>query len=92
MEVKDAFRQVPNQITRAPVFGYVFDDFVAVNRRIQFGSRNSPGFWCLFASALEHAYNNTPHRSAVCNDSGREATRHVVIPPRESKAAALPPG
>ena len=49
--------------------------------------------WCLFASVLEHAHNNTSHRRAVCTDSGREATRHVlVMPPCESRAAALPPG
>ena len=30
---------------------------------------------------------------AVCTDSGREATRNVVVrPPRESRALALPPG
>ena len=73
MDVKDAFRQVPVEITRAPVFGYVFGDLVVVDRRLQFGWRNSPGFWCLFSSALEHAHNNTSHCNAVCTDSGREA-------------------
>ena len=42
--------------------------------------------------ALEHAHNETSYRSAVCTDSGREATRHIVVRPiRESRAAALPP-
>ena len=41
MDVKDAFRQVPVEITRAPVFGYVFGGLVLVDRRLQFGWRNS---------------------------------------------------
>ena len=29
----------------------------------------------------------------MCTDSGREATRHVIVrPPRESRASVLPPG
>ena len=85
MYVKDAFRQVPVEITRAPVVGYVFGGLVVIDRRLQIGWRNSPGYWCLFASALEHA--------ALCSDSGRGATQHVVVrPPRELRAAALPPG
>ena len=86
-------RQVQIEITRAPVFGYVFGDLVVVDRRLQFGWHNNPGYWCLFASALEHAHSNTSYRSAVCTDSSREATRHVVVrSPCESRAAALPPG
>ena len=93
IDVKDAFREVPVEITRAPVFGYVFGDFVVVNRRLHFGWRNSQGFWCSFASALEHVHNNTSRRRAVYTDSGREAIQHVVVTPsRESRAAALPPG
>ena len=93
IDVKDAFREVPVEITRAPVFGYVFGDFVVVNRRLHFGWRNSQGFWCSFASALEHVHNNTSRRRAVYTDSGREATRHVVVmSPRVSRVAALPPG
>ena len=93
MDVKDAFRQVPVEITREPVFGYVFIGLMVVDRRLHFGWRNSPGFWSLFALAFEHAHNNTSYRGAVCTDSGREATRHVVVrPPCESRTAALPPG
>ena len=42
MDVKDAFRQVPGEITRAHVFGYVFGGLVVVDRPLQFGWRNSP--------------------------------------------------
>ena len=34
MEVQDAFRQVPHEITRAPLFGYVLGDLVVVDRRM----------------------------------------------------------
>ena len=47
MDVKNVFRQVLVEITRAPVFGHVFGGLVVVDRRLQFGWRNSPGFWCL---------------------------------------------
>ena len=92
MVVKDAFRQVPVEITRAPWFGCVFSVLVVVDRRLQFGWCKSPDFWCLVASALEYAHNNTSYRSAVCTDIGREATWHVVVrPPCESRATVLPP-
>ena len=32
MDVKDAFQQVPVEITPAPVFGYTFDGLVVVDR------------------------------------------------------------
>ena len=59
MGVKDAFRQVAVEITRTLVFGYVSGGLVVVDRRLPFGWRNSPGFWYLFGSALEHVHNKT---------------------------------
>ena len=35
MGVKDAFRQVPVEITRPPVFGHVFGGLVVIDRRLQ---------------------------------------------------------
>lgn len=46
MDVEGDFRHTPVEITRALVFSYVFGDLV-VDRRLQFGWRNNPGFWCL---------------------------------------------
>ena len=54
---------------------------MGVDRRLQFGWRNSPGFWCLFASALEHAHVNTTFRNAVVTAQGRAAIAHVVVRP-----------
>ena len=79
IDVKDAFRHRPVEITRASVFGYVFGGLVEVDRPLHLGSRNSLVFWCLFASAFENAQNNASYRRAVCTDSGREAARHVVV-------------
>ena len=66
---------------RSPTFGYAFRDLIVliVNRRLQFGSCNSPGFWCIFASALDHSYVNTSYENAVVTESGSEATAHVEV-------------
>ena len=79
MDVKDAFRQVAVEWERSPTFGYVFRDLVVVDRRLQFGWRSSPGFWCLFASALEHSHVNTSFDDVVTTEAGREATAHVGV-------------
>ena len=94
MDVTEAFRQVRVQWTGAPVFGYVFRDFVVADRRLQFGWRSSPGFFCLFSAALEHAHRHTSYGDAVVMAQGRAATGHVsVIPPRTTdRPALLPPG
>ena len=59
MGLKDAFRQISVEWFHCPVFGYAFHDLVIVDRRLQFGWRNSPGFWCMFSAALEHSHVNT---------------------------------
>lgn len=93
MDVKDAFRQVAVDAARSPVFGYLFRDLIIVDRRLQFGWRNSPGYWCLFASALEHSHRNTSFLSAVGTDQGRAATAHVVVeqPVDSARPVALHP-
>ena len=94
MDVTEAFRQVRVQWAGAPVFGYAFRDFVVADRRLQFGWRSSPGFFCLFSAALEHAHRHTSYGDAVVMAQGRAATGHVsVIPPRTTdRPALLPPG
>ena len=63
-----------------------------MDRRLQFGWRNSPGFWCLLASAREHAKVNTSFRDAVVTPQGRAATIHVVVrPPCEAERPSLRP-
>ena len=93
MDVANAFRQVPVEFGRSPTFSYVFGNMVVVDRRLQFGWRNSPGFWCLFASALEHAHVNTTFRDAVVTVQGRAAAAHVVVQPagEAERSSPLPP-
>ena len=57
MDVKDTFRQVAVKRDGCTKFGYVFGDSVVVDRRLVFGWRNSPGFYCLLAGAIEHAHD-----------------------------------
>ena len=57
MDVKDTFRQVAVKWDGCTKFGYVFGDSVVVDRRLVFGWRNSPGFYCLLAGATEHAHD-----------------------------------
>ena len=53
------------------------------DRRLQFGWRSSPGFFCLFLAALEHAHRHTSYDDAVVIEQGKTATQHVAVnPPR----------
>ena len=79
MDVKDAFRQVPMEWDGCTKFGYVFGDFVVVDRRLVFGWRNSPGFYCLLAGSIEDAYGSTSFDDAVVTPQGLAATRHVRV-------------
>ena len=48
IDVTEAFRQVSVQWAGAPISGYSFGDWVVADRRLQFGWRNSPGFFVCF--------------------------------------------
>ena len=53
------------------------------DRRLQFGWRSSPGFFCLFLAALEHAHCHTSYDDAVVMEQVNSATQHVAVnPPR----------
>ena len=65
MDVTEALRQVSEQWAGVSVFGYVFCEFVVTDRRLQFGWRTSPGFFCLFSAALEHAHRHTSYDDVV---------------------------
>ena len=71
MDFTEAFRQVGVHWAGGPVFGYVFREFVVADRRLQFGWRSSPGFFCLFSAALEHAHRHTSNDDAVVMAQGR---------------------
>ncbi|CAM9662681.1 unnamed protein product [Choristocarpus tenellus] len=61
MGVKDNFRQVLVEPQGAAKFGYCVGDLLVIDFRLQFGWRNSPGWWDLLASALEfHTVIQTP--------------------------------
>ena len=59
------------------MFGYAFRELVLADRRLQFGWRSSPGLFCLFSAALEHAHRHTSYDDAVVMAQGRTATEHV---------------
>ena len=79
MDVKDAFRQMAVEWDGCTKFGYVLGDFVVVDRRLVFGWRNSPGFYCLLAGAIEHAHGSTSFDDAVFTPQGLTPTRHVRV-------------
>lgn len=93
IDTKAAFRQVCIDAARAPVFAYVFEDVVVVDRCLQFGWTSSPSVWGVCAAAVEHAHNRTTFRNAEISPEAREITSHVeIVPPRDGEArAALPP-
>ena len=76
------------------MFWYVFRELVVADRRLQFGWRRFPGFFCLFSAALEHAHRHTSYDDAMVMEQGRTATEHVsVTPPRATdRPTSLPPG
>ena len=79
IDVTEAFLQVIVQWAGAPVFGYVFRELVVADRRLQFGWPSSPGFFCLFSAALEHAHRHPSYDDAVVMEQGRTATEHVSV-------------
>ena len=93
MDVKYAFRQGAMEWNGCTKFGYVFGDFVVVDRRLVFGWRNRPGLYCLLAGAIEHAPGSTSFDDAVVTPQGLAATRHVRvdIPAAEEAPVQLPP-
>ena len=76
------------------MFGYAFRELAVADRKLQFGWRSSPGFFCLFSAALEHVHHHTSYDDAVVTAQGRTATEHVsVTPPRATdRPASLSPG
>ena len=52
---------------------------MVVDRRLVFGWRNSPGFYCLLAEVIEHAHGSTSFDDAVVTPQGLAATRHVRV-------------
>ena len=60
VDVEGAFWQVPVDPAGVPVFGYVAGGHVIVDFRLQFGWRNSPGFWgfgCVGARTFLHLFH-----------------------------------
>ena len=94
MDVKDAFRHIHVEWVHCPLFGYAFHGLVVVDRRLQFGWRNSPGFWSLFSAALEHAHVHTTFRNWVVTPFGQVETSHVTVsePAEVEWPVLLPPG
>ena len=91
VDVKDAYRQVLVDPVGAPGFGYAVGEYVVLNLRLQFGWRNSPGFWGLMASALEHSHTHSTFQDAAVSPQGAAAVEHVrLAPPRGSSVASLP--
>ena len=88
IDVTEAFRQVSVQWAGAGVFGYVFRELVVADRRLQFGWRSSPGFFCLFSAALEHAHRHTSYDDAVVMAQGRNRDGACLGHPTESTRSA----
>ena len=77
VDVKDAFRQVPVDPAGAPVSESVAGGHVVVDLRLQFGWRNSPGFWGLVTSALEYSRTRSTFKSTVVPRQGQAAVAHA---------------
>ena len=92
LDVKEAFRQVLVDPSRAAYFGYTFGDIAVVDLCLEFGWRSSPGFWGLLASALEHSHNHTSFFTHAVTDIGRRDAQPIHMAPlRTGRVAQLPP-
>jgi len=93
-DVASAYRHVPVQWAGAPVFDFVFGDWVAVDRRLCFGWRSSPAWFSLYSRAIEHSHRHTSAATAVVSEHGRNATAHVTVecPADDVPNVPLPPG
>ena len=91
VDVKDAFRQVFVDPEGTPVFGYGMGEYVVVDLRLQFGWRNTPGFWGLMASALKHSHTHSTFKDAAVSPQGAAAVEHMrLAPPRGASVTSLP--
>ena len=72
------------------MFGYVFRELVVADRRVQFGWRSSPGFFCLFSAALEHAHRHTSYDDAVVMAQGRTCLLYTSPSPRDGLLSRMP--
>ena len=92
LHVKEAFRQVLVDPSRAAYFGYTFGDMAVVELCLEYGWRSSPGFWGLLASAVEHSHNHTSFFTHAVTDIGRRDAQPIQMAPhREGRVAQLPP-
>ena len=93
-DIASAYRHVPVAWSGAPVFGFVFGDWVAVDRRLCFGWRSSPAWFSLFSRAIEFSHRHTSASTAVVSEHGRNATAHVKVecPAANVPNVPLPPG
>ena len=93
VDIASAYRHVPVRWAGAPVFGFVFGDWVAVDRRLCFGWRSSPAWFSLYSRAIEFAHRHTSTATAVASEHGRNATAHVTVecPAVDVPNVPLPP-
>ena len=71
--------------------GYAIGEYVVLDLRLQFERRNSPGFWRLMASALEHSHTRSAFQDAAVSPQGAAAVEHVrLAPPWGDSVTSLP--
>ena len=63
------------------MFGYATGEYVVVDLRLQFGWRNSPGFWGLMPSALENSHTHSTFQDAAVFPQGAAAVERVRLTP-----------
>ena len=85
-----AFRNVPVRPEKSAVFGYAFGEWVVIDRRLEFGWTNSPRYFCLLTSALEHSHAATAFADAVVTEQGRAATAHINVQPPSAHEKSIP--
>ena len=82
VDVKEVFRKVLVDPVGASVFGHVTGGRVVVDLPLQFGWRNSHGYWGLLASVREQTHTRSTFQGAVVSPQGAAAVAHAGMPRR----------
>jgi hypothetical protein len=85
-DIDSAFRRVLYHPVLAPVFAYVFQEFLIVPVGNIFGSKSAPSWFTILAELRAHMANVLPYEAHLSDP----LVQSLVLPPQREPAAAPP--
>ena len=65
MDIQNAFRHIPVDPDDTDAFGYLLGRYLIVDLHLQFGWRDSSGWWGVILTAMQHAKCNKTREGGV---------------------------